>query len=307
MVRDDLSDLSVFVAVADERSFTRAAGRLGTSQSALSHRIRRLEARLGVRLLTRSTRSVVPTEAGVRLLTTLRPAFETIRHQLDAITDFCDQPAGVIRISSADHVAETILWPVLRRLLPDYPNVNVEVTVDNGFVDIVAERYDAGVRLGDNLPKDMIAVPIGPEERQAIVASPGYLSRHPAPKTPQDLSDHNCINRRFPTLGGFSAWEFCKDGEETRVRVAGQVAFNRPEMIVEAVLAGFGIGNLLHSQVASHIAAGRLVSLLEDWCPPFPGYHLYYPSRRQNSPAFQLLVKALRYPNRSNADPGGET
>lgn len=294
MIHDELGSLVAFVAVAEERSFTRAAARLGTSQSALSHKIRRLEARLGIRLLTRTTRSVSPTEAGERLLQTLRPALADIGTQLAGLTDFRDKPAGTVRITSADHVAETILWPALNRLLPNFPDIAVEVNVDNGFVDIVAERYDAGIRLGHNVDKDMIAVPIGRPERVIIVGSPAYFAKRPIPKTPDDLSTHQCINRRFPTQGSLEVWNFCKDGEQVRARVSGQLAFNRPEMILEAVISGFGLGRMLESQVLRHVEAGRLVRVLEDWCPELPGYHLYYPSRNQNTPAFQLVVDALR-------------
>ncbi|GFM53971.1 LysR family transcriptional regulator [Pseudomonas cichorii] len=295
MFHDEMGSLMAFAAVAEECSFTRAAGRLGTSQSALSHKIRRLEARLGVRLLTRTTRSVSPTHAGERLLETLKPALADITAQLKSLTDVRDKPAGTIRITTADHVAETILWPALNRLLPQYPDIEVEVTVDNGFVDIVAERYDAGIRLGKNVSKDMIAIPIGPMERCVIVGSPEYLAGHPVPTHPDQLASHQCINRRFPSLGGMAAWQFEKEGRQTQIRVSGQVAFNRPEMILEAALAGFGLASLLDSQVIRHVEAGRLVRVLDDWCPEFPGYHLYYPSRRQNTPAFQLLVEALRY------------
>ncbi|WP_122315272.1 LysR family transcriptional regulator [Pseudomonas cichorii] len=295
MLQDEMGSLAAFAAVAEACSFTRAAGRLGTSQSALSHKIRRLEARLGVRLLTRTTRSVAPTVAGEKLLATLRPALAEIEAQLGALTDIRDKPAGSLRITTADHAAESILWPALHRLLPDYPDIQIEVNVDNGFVDIVAERYDAGIRLGNNLDKDMIAVPIGPAERSVVVGSPVYLATHPAPVTPEQLAAHQCINRQFPTLGGITPWQFVKDGRQTQVRVSGQLAFNRPEMIREAALAGFGLGCLLQSQVIDHLKEGTLVSVLEDWSPQFPGYYLYYPSRRQNTPAFQLLVEALRY------------
>lgn len=295
MFQEEMGSLMAFVAVAEECSFTRAAGRLGTSQSALSHKIRRLEARLGVRLLTRTTRSVSPTDAGERLLATLKPALAEITAQLESLTDVRDKPAGTIRITTADHVAETILWPALNRMLPKYPDIEVEVTVDNGFVDIVADRYDAGIRLGENVSKDMVAVPIGPMERCVIVGSPAYLAKHPIPTHPDQLTNHHCINRRFPSLGGMSAWRFEKDGQQSQVRVSGQVAFNRPEMIIEAAMAGFGLASLLDSQVIRQVEAGRLVRVLDDWCPAFPGYYLYYPSRRQNTPAFQLLVDALRY------------
>lgn len=301
MLHDEFGSLAAFVVVAEAQSFTRAAGKLGTSQSAVSHKIRRLEARLGIRLLTRTTRSVALTEAGERLLETLRPALAIIEAQLGALTVVGDKPAGNVRITTADHASETILWPILRRVLPDYPDVAVEVTVDNSFVDIVAERYDAGIRLGENVNKDMIAVPIGPPEQMILFGSPEYLAKHLPIHSPDDLALHQCINRRHASLGGFSAWQFEKGDEQAQIRVSGQLAFNRPEMIVEAVLDGFGLGYLLKSQVVAHLEAGRIVSLLEDWCPPFPGYHLYYPSRRQNTPAFQMLVNALRYTDESTS------
>jgi DNA-binding transcriptional LysR family regulator len=298
MRREDLADLTVFLAVADERSFTRAAAKLGTSQSALSHTLRRLEERLGVRLLTRTTRSVAPTEAGERLMETLRPALDDIETRLEALTALRDKPAGAIRITTSENAAQTILWPALQRLLPDYPDITVELSIEPGLADIVAERFDAGVRLGEEVEKDMIAVRIGPDLRMAAVATPAYFERRPKPQTPHDLEHHACINLRFASAGGLYAWEFGKDGRELRVRVAGQLTFNDPRMIVVAAAAGFGIAFLPESLVASEIAGGGLERVLMDWCPPFPGYHLYYPSRRQQSPAFALLVDALRYRGR---------
>jgi DNA-binding transcriptional LysR family regulator len=295
MRREDLADLSVFMAVADERSFTRAAARLGTSQSALSHTIRRLEARLGVRLLTRTTRSVAPTEAGERLLSTLAPAFDSIDAQLASIGELREKPAGSLRITASEHAATTILWPVLRRLLPDYPEIHVELSIDSSFADIVSGRFDAGVRLGEAVAKDMIATRIGPDLRMAIVGSPAYFDAHPAPRKPQDLAAHQCINLRLLTSGGFYAWELENDGRELRVRVEGQLAFNNVPMIVRAAEAGFGLGFVMQDQVAEQLADRRLVRVMEDWCPPFTGYHLYYPSRRQPSAAFTLVVEALRF------------
>lgn len=295
MRREELGDLTAFLAVAEERSFTRAAAKLGTSQSALSHTVRRLETRLGLRLLTRTTRSVAPTEAGERLVETLRPAFEDIDNKLAALTELRDKPAGTIRITTSAHAAEAILWPVLAGLLTDYPDIKVEMTVDNSLVDIVAERYDAGVRLGEQVAKDMIAVPIGPSLRMAVVGAPSYFARKAKPRTPHDLTDHNCINLRLPTLGGFYAWEFEKAGRELKVRVDGQLAFNDIRMILNAARDGFGLAILLEDHARDHIAEGRLVRVLEDWCDPFSGYHLYYPSRRQPTPAFSVLVEALRY------------
>jgi DNA-binding transcriptional LysR family regulator len=295
MRREELAGLSAFLVVAEERSFTRAAARLGTSQSSLSQTVRRLEARLGVRLLTRTTRSVSPTDAGLRLLERLRPAFDQIDDELDALGEFRGTPAGALRITTSNHAAETILWPTLRRLLPDYPDIAVELSVDTGLRDIVADRFDAGVRLGEQIAKDMIAVRIGPDLRMAAVAAPDYLSRHPAPMTPLDLTQHRCINLRFPTLGGLYAWEFEKDGRELNVRVEGQLVLNESGRILSAALDGFGIAYLFEDYVLDHLAEGRLVRVLADWCAPFAGYHLYYPSRRQLSPAFSVLIEALRY------------
>ncbi|MBA4011107.1 MAG: LysR family transcriptional regulator [Phenylobacterium sp.] len=294
MRREDLGGLAAFVAVAEEASFTRAAARMGTSQSALSQTVKRLEARLGVRLLTRTTRSVAVTEAGEQLLASLRFAFDEIETQLVALGELRDRPAGTIRITAGQHAADTLLFPVIAQLLPDYPDVNVELSVDTGFRDIVADRFDAGVRLGEQVEKDMIAVRIGPDLRMALVAAPAYFAQRPAPRTPHDLTGHNCINLRFPTLGGLYAWEFEKDGRELNVRVEGQLVFNETRLIVRAACAGLGLAYVLEDHVAEHLADGRLVRALEDWCPPFSGYHLYYPSRRQHTPAFALLVEALR-------------
>ena len=295
MRRDELGDLAAFLAVAEERSFTRAAARLGTSQSALSHTVRRLEARLGLRLLTRTTRSVAPTEAGERLLETLRPAFDEIDARLAALSELRDKPAGTIRITTGQHAAETILWPALLRLLPHCQDVRVELSIDQALTDIVAERYDAGVRLGEQVARDMIAVRIGPDMRMAVVGAPAYFATRPKPKTPHDLTHHTCINLRFPTLGGLYAWEFEKVGRALNVRVDGPLVFNVMPMILKAATDGFGLAFVLEDQAAPLIADGRLLRVLADWCPPFPGYHLYYPSRRQLTPAFALLVESLRY------------
>lgn len=295
MRREDLSDLAAFLAVAEERSFTRAAAKLGTSQSALSYTVRRLEARLGVRLLTRTTRSVAPTEAGERLLRTVGPALDGIGAELDALSELREKPAGNIRITTTEHAASTLLWPALARLLPDYPDVKVELTVDYGLTDIVAERYDAGVRPGEQVAKDMVAVRIGPDMRVAVVGAPSYFAKRPRPETPQDLTAHDCIGLRLPTLGGLYAWEFARDGREVKVRVEGQLVFNNIALRLNAALAGFGLAYLPEDQVLMHLEDGRLTRVLGDWCPPFPGYHLYYPSRRQPAPAFTLLVEALRH------------
>jgi len=295
MPRENLNDLLAFLAVARERSFTKAAAQLGVSQSALSHTMRALEERLGLRLLTRTTRSVSPTEAGERLINTIGPRFEEIDTELAALSAFRDKPAGTLRITAGEHSAETVLWPALARLLPDYPDIRAEIIIDYGLTDIVAERYDAGVRLGEQVAKDMIAVRIGPDMRMAVVGAPAYFARRKRPRTPQDLTDHSCINLRLPTYGGIYAWEFEKDGRELKVRVEGQLVFNNIGLRMNAVMAGLGLAYLPEDQVRAHMADGRLVRVLADWCPPFPGYHLYYPSRRQSSPAFTVLVEALRY------------
>jgi DNA-binding transcriptional LysR family regulator len=295
MQRDRLGDLTSFLAVAEERSFTRAAARLGTSQSALSHTVRRLETALGLRLLTRTTRRVAPTEAGERLIETLRPAFDDIDAKLAALASFRDRPSGTIRITSSLHAAEMILWPALARLLPHYPEVRVELSVDAALIDIVAERFDAGVRLGEQVAKDMIAIRIGPDLRMAVVGAPSYLTAHPAPLTPHDLTRHDCINLRLPTLGGLYAWELGRDGAAVNVRVGGRLVFNHPALVLQAAVQGFGLAFVLDAAAETLIEAGRLVRVLADWCPPLAGFHLYYPSRRQMTPAFALLVEALRY------------
>jgi DNA-binding transcriptional LysR family regulator len=295
MAKANLNDLAAFLAVARERSFTRAAAQLGVSQSALSHTLRQLETRLGLRLLTRSTRSVAPTEAGERLLRNIGPRFEEIEAELDALSELRDRPSGTIRITTGEHAANTVLWPKLEKLLPKYPDIKVELTVDYGLTDIVAGRYDAGVRYGEQVGKDMIAVRIGPDMRFIAAATPAYFAERSAPKKPQDLVTHVCINMRLPTYGGLYAWEFEKAGRELKVRVEGQLILNTTSQILTAALAGFGIAFLPEDLMAPHIAKGRLKPVLQDWCPPFPGYHLYYPSRRQSAPAFALFVDALRY------------
>lgn len=295
MRREELGDLAAFLTVAKERSFTRAAAKLGTSQSALSHTIRRLEEQLGLRLLTRTTRSVAPTEAGERLLLSLGPRFEEIEAELAALSEFRDKPSGTVRITAGEHAADAILWPALEKVLPDYPDIKVEIIVNYGLIDIVAEGYDAGVRHGEQVARDMIALRIGPDMRMAVVGAPAYFEQRPLPATPQDLTDHSCINLRLPTYGGLYAWEFEKDGRELRVRVEGQLVFNTLALRLNAALSGLGLAYMPEDVVRPHIAAGRLVHVLGDWCPPFAGYHLYYPSRRQSSAAFAILVEALRY------------
>jgi DNA-binding transcriptional LysR family regulator len=295
MWRGDLADLLAFLVLGQERSFTRAAARLGVSQSALSHTIRGLEERLGVRLLARTTRSVAPTEAGERLLLTIGPRFDEIEAELVAVRELRENPAGTIRITATDYAADTILWPKLVKLLREYPDINVEIVIDYGLTDIVAQRFDAGVRSGEQVAKDMIAVRIGPDMRMAVVGAPSYFGGRPEPKRPQDLVAYNCINLRLPTHGGLYTWEFVKDGRELKVHVEGQLVFNGTFQMLNAALAGFGLAYIPEDIAQPHIAAGRLRRVLEDWCPPYTGYHLYYPSRRQASAAFTLLVDALRY------------
>jgi len=295
MRREELVDLNAFLVVAEERSFTRAAAKLSTSQSSLSHTIRRLETRLGVRLLTRTTRNVAPTEAGERLLTTLRPALETIGAQLDSLSELRDKPAGTIRITTSEHAANTVLWPALEKLLPAYPDIHVELSIDSGLTDIVGERFDAGIRLGEAIAKDMVAVRVGPELRMAVVGSPAYFKTRSIPRTPHDLADHQCINLRFLSGGGLYAWELEKRKREIKVRVGGQLIINNVNMIIRAAVAGLGLCYVMEDHVETHIAKGSLIKVLEDWCQPFAGYHLYYPSQRQPSAAFALIVDALKY------------
>ncbi|TQI81216.1 DNA-binding transcriptional LysR family regulator [Serratia fonticola] len=295
MRRDDLSDLAVFLAVAEERNFTRAAARLGTSQSSLSQTVRRLESHLGLRLLSRTTRSVAPTEAGEQLLQTLRPALESIDARLAALSQLREKPAGTVRLTTSLHAAQAILWPAIARLLPEYPELKVELSIDAALTDIVAERFDAGVRLGEEVDKDMIAVRIGPDLRMVVVAAPSYFASRPIPKTPHELTQHSCINIRLPSAGGVYAWEFAKADRKLNVRVDGPLVFNEMTMVLKAVLEGFGLAFVMEDQVQALISEGELVQVLKDWCPPFPGYHLYYPSRRQVSSAFVLLVETLRY------------
>ncbi|KQQ75677.1 LysR family transcriptional regulator [Xanthomonas sp. Leaf131] len=292
---ENYDQLAMFALVARERSFTRAAAQLGMSQPALSRSMRQLEERLGVRLLSRTTRSVSPTEAGEQLLRVVAPRFEEIDAELAQLNAFRDKPAGRLRITAGEHAAITIMQPVLGRLLPNNPDLNIEVSVDYGLTDIVAEGYDAGIRMGEQVAKDMIALPVGPELRMAVVGSPDYFRRHPKPKTPHDLTRHNCITIRLPTHGGIFAWEFEKKGQELKVRVEGQLVFNNIAMRLAAALEGLGLAYMPEDLVRPHMEAGSLVRTLADWCPAFPGYHLYYPSRRQSSPAFTLLRDALRY------------
>jgi DNA-binding transcriptional LysR family regulator len=290
----NLDDLLAFVAVGRERSFTRAAAKLGVSQSALSHTIRELEERLGVRLLTRTTRSVAPTQAGERLLQTAGPRFDEIEAELAAVTELRAKPAGTIRITATEYAADAILLPKLAKLLRDYPDIKVEIGIDYGLTDIVAQRYDAGVRSGEQVAKDMIAMRIGPDQRMAVVGTSSYFKGRSEPKKPLDLINHNCITLRLPH-GGLYAWEFEKAGRELRVRVEGQLTYNTTAQMLNAAVAGLGLAYVPEGLVQPHIAKGRLRRVLDDWCPPYSGYHLYYPSRRQPSAAFALQVDALRY------------
>ena len=303
MPRGRYDDVLAFLAVARERSFTKAAAQLGVSPSALSHALRGLEERIGLRLLMRTTRSVAPTAAGERLLESLGDRFAAIDAEIDALSELRDRPAGTIRITADSHALDTVLWPKLATFLPDYPGIKVEVVVEPGLTDIVAERFDAGVRTGDLVAKDMVAVPIGPDLRMAVVGAPAYLAAHAAPTRPQDLTDHHCINLRLPPPGGLYAWEFEQDGRVLNVRVDGQLTFNGTVPMLNAALAGFGLAYVPQDLALPHLAAGRLQRVLADWCPPFPGYRLYDPSRRHPSAAFALLVDALRYRGPATEDP----
>ncbi len=295
MLRENVSDLLAFLAVAREQSFTKAAAQLGVSQSALSHKVRGLEARLGIRLLTRTTRRVAPTDAGERLVRSVGPRFEEIAAELEAVSELREKPAGTVRISATENAASTILLPKLAPILKDYPDITVEIVIDYGLTDIVSQRFDAGVRSGEQVARDMIAVRIGPDMRMAVVGAPSYFDERAEPKTPQDLTGHNCINLRLPSHGGFYAWEFEKGDRELNVRVEGQLILNSAGQILQGALAGSGLACLPEDLVRPYLAAGQLKRVLEDWCPPYSGYHLFYPSRRQHSAAFALVVDALRY------------
>jgi DNA-binding transcriptional LysR family regulator len=295
MDKRDLNDLLWFLAVAEERSFTKAAAKLGIAQSTLSHTVKGLETRLGLRLLTRTTRNVGLTEAGERLRHSLAPRMADIEADIAALMSFRDKPSGTIKITLSDHALESVVWPKLRPILRDYPDIKVELSRDNGMRNIVEEGFDAGIRLGESLEKDMIAVRVGPDWRLLAVGSPSYFEEHPAPEHPQELVRHNCIRIRQATAGGLYAWEFEKDGQELRVRVDGQLTFNTSYPMVNASLKGYGIAYVPEDLVMEHVTAGRLIPILEDWSPPFPGYYIYYPSRHQNSPAFKVVVDALRF------------
>jgi len=294
-MRENLNDLQAFLVIARNRSFTRAAAQLGVSPSALSHSMRGLEQRLGLRLLTRTTRSVSPTEAGERVLRTVGPRFEEVEAELAALSELREKPTGSVRITAGDHAARAILWPRLSKVLTRYPDIKVEINFEGGLIDIAAQRYDAGVRLGEQVAKGMVSVRIGPDIRFAVIGSKSYLARHPAPTTPQDLVTHSCINLRLPTYGGLYAWEFARHGRELKVRVDGQLTFNSIFQVRDAALEGFGLAYVPEDLAQPYLAKGQLVRLLEEWSPPWPGYHLYYPSRRQSSPAFAVIVSALRH------------
>ncbi|MCO7264023.1 LysR family transcriptional regulator [Dickeya zeae] len=295
MLKENFSDLISFRMVAQEKSFTRAAAKLGISQSALSHAMRSLEERLGVRLLTRTTRSVSLTEAGERLLGNISPSLNELEHALEDLGGMRDKPAGNIRLTAGEHAVNFVLWPVLKPFLGQYPDIHLEITIDNTLTDIVHERFDAGVRLGEQVAKDMIAVRIGPDMRMAVVGSPAYFAQNPRPNTPQSLQQHRCINMRLPTLGGLFAWEFSRDGREIRVRVDGQLTFNNLQHRIDAALSGLGLAYVPEDTIRLAVAQGRLIQVLEAWCEPFPGYYLYYPSRKQHTAAFSLFIDALRY------------
>ncbi|QIZ52790.1 LysR family transcriptional regulator [Dickeya zeae] len=295
MLKENFSDLISFRMVAQEKSFTRAAAKLGISQSALSHAMRSLEERLGVRLLTRTTRSVSLTEAGERLLGNISPSLNELEHALEDLGGMRDKPAGNIRLTAGEHAVNFVLWPVLKPFLSQYPDIHLEITIDNTLTDIVHERFDAGVRLGEQVAKDMIAVRIGPDMRMAVVGSPAYFAQNPRPNTPQSLQQHRCINMRLPTLGGLFAWEFSRDGREIRVRVDGQLTFNNLQHRIDAALSGLGLAYVPEDTIRLAVAQGRLIQVLEAWCEPFPGYYLYYPSRKQHTAAFSLFIDALRY------------
>lgn len=295
MTRQNVNDLLAFLAVARERSFTKAAARFGVSQSALSHTIRQLEARLGVRLLARTTRAVSPTEAGERLLERIGPHFDQIEIEVDALNDLREKPAGTVKIVASDYAISSVLWPKLKSFLPKYPDIKIELLLDNGLTDIVTERYDAGVRMGDQLANDMISARIGPDFRFAVVGSKSYFTKHPIPEKPQELTRHDCINYRFPSSGALYVWEFEEKSREIKVRVDGQLVFNNIFHVLDAALAGRGLAYVPEEIALPHIREGRLQRVLEGWCPCWDGYHLYYPSRRQSSPAFVTLVEALRH------------
>lgn len=294
MLKENFNELQNFLVVARERSFTKAAGKLGVSQSALSHAIKALEERLNLRLLTRTTRSVAPTEAGERIIACLEPRIADLEQELEALVQLNGSASGNIRLSAGEHAVRSLLWPKLKPFLRQYPEINVELVVDNGFVDIVQGRFDAGVRLGESVDKDMVAVKIGPDLRMVVVGAPAYFASHSIPQTPHDLQDHQCINMRLPTAGGLYHWEFEKAGKPLRVKVEGQLTLGPLSERIDAVLSGFGLACIPEDMIQGLVTSGELVQVLADWCPSFPGYYLYYPSRKQHPPAFALLIDALR-------------
>ncbi|QHA86432.1 LysR family transcriptional regulator [Serratia rhizosphaerae] len=295
MLKENFNELQSFLVVARERSFTKAAAKLGVSQSALSHAMKALEGRLNIRLLTRTTRSVAPTEAGERIIACLEPRITDLEQELEALIQLNGTASGNIRLSAGEHAARSLVWPKLKPFLREYPQINVELVVDNGFVDVVAGRYDAGVRLGESVDKDMVAVKIGPDMRLAVVGAPEYFAANRIPQTPHELQYHRCINMRLPTAGGLYHWEFEKDGKPLRVRVEGQLTLNLLSERMDAVLSGFGLACVPEDMVQEQVASGELVQVLQEWCPSFPGYYLYYPSRKQHPPAFAMMIDALRY------------
>mgnify|MGYP001079245102 FL=1 len=295
MARENLNDLTAFVTLAREKSFTRAAAQLGVSQSALSHSLRTLEARLGIRLLTRTTRSVSLTDAGEHLLNDLGPYIDGIQDTLQSLKDLNGTPSGTIRISTSDYAINTVIWPKVQGLLRDYPEINLELIDDYTLTDIVSNRFDAGTRLGEQITNGMVSVKIGPDVRFAVVGAPGYFAQHPVPTHPHDLLHHTCINLRFPTHGNLYVWEFEKEGKSVNVKVEGQLVFSRIYQNLSAALEGFGLAHVPRDIAESYIERGQLVSVLDDWCPYWDGYYLYYPSRRQPSKAFSLLLEALRF------------
>lgn len=295
MLKENFNELQIFLAVARERSFTKAAGKLGVSQSALSHAIKALEERLNLRLLTRTTRSVAPTEAGERIIACLEPRIADLEQELAALVQLSGSASGNIRLSAGEHAVRSLLWPKLKPFLRQYPQIKVELVVDNGFIDIVQGRFDAGVRLGESVDKDMVAVKIGPDLRMVVVGAPAYFATHSIPQTPHDLQDHQCINMRLPTAGGLYHWEFEKEGKPLRVKVEGQLTLGPLSERIDAVLSGFGLACVPEDMIQGLVTSGELVQVLADWCPSFPGYYLYYPSRKQHPPAFALLIDALRY------------
>lgn len=295
MLKENFNELQIFLVVARERSFTKAASKLGVSQSALSHAMKVLEERLNIRLLTRTTRSVAPTQAGERIIACLEPRIADLEQELESLVQLNGAATGNIRLSAGDHASRTLVWPKLKPFLREYPEINVELVVDNGFVDIVAGRFDAGIRLGESVDKDMVAVKIGPDMRMAVVGAPSYFAAHPVPETPHDLQHHRCINMRLPTAGGLYHWEFEREGKPLRVRVEGQVTLNLLAERIDAVLSGFGLACVPEDSVQDYVTSGGLIQVLQAWCPSFPGYYLYYPSRKQHPPAFALMIDALRY------------